>query len=172
MFLLKVKTGEEAVELIIKPMNYEQAMYISQWQYEEPYSIYSMDGSEECISELLNGFYYSVVEKDGQIIGYYCLGESAQVPAGSQFGAYDNKKFTDIGLGMRPDICGQGMGSKFLHEGIRFAKENLAAAAFRLTVASFNKRAINAYRKLGFKEDIYFVRTSDTGSLEFITMLL
>lgn len=153
-------------------MNYEEARHISQWKYEDPYSIYSMDGSEECINELLNEFYYSALDENGQIVGYYCFGESAQVPAGNQFGAYDDNNVTDIGLGMCPEFCGQGAGSEFLSEGIRFAKENLNANRFRLTVANFNKRAIKAYKSGGFKEHMAFVRSSDKGNLEFITMIL
>jgi [ribosomal protein S18]-alanine N-acetyltransferase len=159
------------MDLIIKPMNYEEATHISQWKYEEPYSMYSMDGSEDCINELLNGFYYSALNKDGQIVGYFCFGESAQVPAGNQFGAYDDKNVTDIGLGMSPELCGQGTGSKFLSEGMRFAKEHLNANRFRLTVAAFNKRAANVYKKVGFEECLFFMRSSDKGDMEFVTMI-
>jgi [ribosomal protein S18]-alanine N-acetyltransferase len=160
------------MDLIIKQMNYEEAEHISLWHYEEPYSMYNMDGSEDCIKELLNGFYYSALSKDGQIVGYFCFGESAQVPAGNQFGAYDSKDMVDIGLGMNPELCGQGAGSEFLSEGIRFAKENLKVNRFRLTVAAFNKRAVNVYKRVGFKEHMAFVRSSDKSNLEFIIMIL
>ncbi|MVX64979.1 hypothetical protein GKZ28_14900 [Clostridium chromiireducens] len=51
------------MELNIKQMNYNEAKQISKWIYKEPYSIYSMDESENCINELLNGYYYSVSEE-------------------------------------------------------------------------------------------------------------
>lgn len=46
--------------LNIKQMDYENARHISKWTYEEPYSIYSMNKSDNCINELLNGDYYFV----------------------------------------------------------------------------------------------------------------
>lgn len=40
------------MKLNIKQMNYEEAYEISKWIYQEPYSIYSNDGSDSCITEL------------------------------------------------------------------------------------------------------------------------
>ena len=42
------------MKLNIKRMNYEKANEISKWIYQEPYSIYSNDGSDSCIRELLD----------------------------------------------------------------------------------------------------------------------
>lgn len=101
-----------------------------------------MDGSDDCIDELLNGTYFSASDKENNLIGYYCFGESAQVPVGKQFGVYDCKDSTDIGLGVNPNLCGQGIGLTFLKSGLDFAKNKRSAKMFRLTVAAFNQRAI------------------------------
>lgn len=58
-----LNNGGFNMELNIKQMNYNEAKQISKWIYKEPYSIYSMDESENCINELLNGYYYSVSEE-------------------------------------------------------------------------------------------------------------
>lgn len=88
-------------------MNYKEAKEISNWHYKEPYSIYSIEDSEEDINELLNGYYYSVSDTNNNLIGYYCFGEAAKVPAGNKFGAYNLIDHTDIGLGINPDLCGK-----------------------------------------------------------------
>lgn len=160
------------MELTIKQVNYDEAKLISQWIYEAPYSIYSMDGSDSCINELLNGLYFSVTDKEGTLVGYYCFGESAQVPAGKQFGVYDDTDYTDIGLGIKPDLCGQGLGFDFFSNGLEFARNQLSAKGTRLTVAAFNQRAIKVYEKAGFKKVSSFKRISEAGEMEFWVMTL
>lgn len=154
----------------IHQMNIEEAMLISKWKYEEPYSIYSMDGSREAINELLDGSYYSVRDEEANLIGYYCYAESAQVPVGRKFGAYDEKDVTDIGLGMNPALCGQGLGYEFFSNGIEFAQKELGAVKFRLTVAAFNKRAIKVYERAGFRKVTSFERISKDSITVFEVM--
>lgn len=156
----------------IEKMNHKDAEQISKWTYTGPYSIYSMDGSEECLNELLDGSYYSVNDKDGNLIGYFCFGKAAQVPAGNRFGAYDSNEYTDIGLGVRPDLCGQGLGLRFLQEGMLFARNEMSAGKLRLTVARFNQRAMTVYERAGFVKGMSFERVSEKGNIEFIIMHL
>lgn len=158
--------------LIIKRMNNDEAKQVSKWIYGEPYSIYSMDESDDSINELMNGYYFSVLDEEDNLIGYYCFGESAQVPAGHQFGVYDSADMIDIGLGMKPDLCGQGLGLRFLGSGLDFARDTLSAKGFRLTVATFNERAIKTYQRVGFKKVNSFEKASENGNLEFWVMVL
>lgn len=160
------------MELNIKQMNYDEAKQISKWVYKEAYSIYSMDGSDNCIGELLNGTYFSVSKEENNLIGYYCFGESAQVPVGNQFGVYDCEDITDIGLGINPNLCGQGLGLEFFSSGLDFARNNLSAKGFRLTVATFNQRAIKVYQRAGFEKVNSFERITETGKIDFWVMIL
>lgn len=158
------------MRFLIKKMNRIDAEIISKWTYQEPYSIYNMDGSEECMSELLDGSYYSAFDEEDNLIGYFCFGKSAQVPAGNQFRAYDDNAYTDIGLGIRPDLCGKGLGFSFLEKGIRFAYSELSAVKIRLTVAGFNQRAIKVYERAGFIRATAFNRVTGKGEMEFLVM--
>ena len=160
------------MELNIKSMNYDEAKQISKWIYNEPYLLYSMDESDECINELLNGDYFSVSDRENNLIGYYCFGESAQVSVGKGFGVYDSKDIIDVGLGMKPNLCGEGLGVNFLNNGLDFVRNHLGAKGFRLTVASFNQRAIKVYEGVGFKKVNSFERISDIGKTEFWVMIL
>ncbi|GAA0180876.1 GNAT family protein [Clostridium sediminicola] len=160
------------MELNIKQMNYDEAKKISKWIYKESYSIYSMDESDNCINELLNGHYFSVSDRENNLVGYYCFGESAQVPVGNRFGVYDSEDITDIGLGIKPNLCGQGLGLDFLSSGLEFARNKLSAKGFRLTVATFNQRAIKVYQRVGFKKVNSFERISEIGKIEFWVMIL
>ena len=153
-------------------MNRGKAEQISKWIYEEPYSIYSMDESDNDIKELLNGYYYSVSDMENNLIGYYCFGESAQVPVGNQFGVYDSRDIIDIGLGIKPNLCGQGLGLDFFSKGLDFARNKLSAKGFRLTVASFNERAIKVYERSGFTKVNTFKKVSKNEEIEFWVMIL
>lgn len=159
------------MDVTIKHMNYDEAKQISKWIYKEPYSIYSMDGSDNCINELLNGTYFSVFDKENNLIGYYCFGESAQVPVGNEFEVYRCNDITDIGLGIKPNLCGQGLGLEFLSNGLNFAKNKLSAKGVRLTVATFNQRAIKIYKRAGFEKVHSFERISETGKINFWVMI-
>jgi len=155
---------------IIRKMTKRQAEDISTWKYDKPYSIYDMDGSKEILDELLDGSYYAVTNEKDELIGYFCFGDAAQVPGGKQCGAYLGDDAIDIGLGMRPDLTGKGMGLKFLYKGLKFAKEIFSSTHIRLTVATFNKRAIKVYEKLGFKKEKIFKSKTKKGDLEFMSM--
>lgn len=156
----------------ISQMNWEQANQISNWGYEEPYEIYSMDGSDECINELLNFNYFSVTDDEEKLIGYFCYGEAAQVPAGRKFDVYDDTNLVDIGLGIKPELCSKGLGNEFLLMGIEFGRNMLSIKRFRLTVAAFNERAIKVYQRVGFEKIDSFVRVTDQNELEFWVMIL
>jgi ribosomal-protein-alanine N-acetyltransferase len=95
--------------------------------------------------------YYSVYDERGDLAGYFCFGEDARVAAGRRLGVYEREDALDVGLGMRPDLTGRGLGEEFVHAGLRVARETYSPKAFRLTVAIFNRRAIRVYEKAGFR---------------------
>ncbi len=131
-------------------MTKEFAFEISQWTYPDIYSFYSFDGSSETLKELMNGEYYVATDNDNKVLGYICIGKSAQIPT-LEKDIYVDETVLDIGLGLNPALCGNGFGSKFLADGISFAKQKFNASYYRLTVASFNQRAIKVYDRIGFK---------------------
>ncbi len=159
------------MKFIIKEMTDKEAREICTWKYDDIYSFYNMD--ESSFNDLVNDPYHCVIDEDRNLVGYCCFGESATVPNGKLVGAYDEEGFIDIGLGMLPKLCGKGFGAAFLNKCIELGEEKFNISNFRLTVATFNKRAIKVYEKLGFKKDRYFNRiTQDGRTIEFVTMKL
>ncbi len=153
------------MELFIKKMSDKYAINILNWKYEPPYDFYNNEINADSIKELIENSYYVLVDTHGEIFGFFCIGESAQVPLGSTVGAYPDG-FIDIGLGMNPKFTGKGMGFAFFSYILNYVKEIHTPLPFRLTVATFNKRAIHLYEKLGFikKQKFQF------GTVEFVTM--
>ncbi len=135
----------------------EEAMEINTWTYEEPYSLYSFSGEKEVIEELLDGTYYGCCDDQGDLIGYFCFGANAQVLGGRDANLYGGEDVIDIGLGMKPALTGKGIGKEFFQAGIAFATKEFNAKMFRLSVATFNTRAITLYKNIGFKQGTIFL---------------
>ncbi|AFS70478.1 GNAT family N-acetyltransferase [Exiguobacterium antarcticum] len=145
------------------PMTFEHATAILKWTYLSPYDFYNMEVSDEAYAELLDGSYQAVVNQE-QLVGFFCTGRSAQVPAGLQFGLYADD-YLDIGLGRHPELTGQGTGFTFCSFVLDTAKSQ-TSLPLRLTVATFNERAIHLYEQLGFRQQSTF----STAHATFIVM--
>ena len=154
----------------LHPITESDAREISGWHYDEPYSIYDADPA--AIPTLLDErfAYHSVRDEDGELAGYFCFGIDAQIPEGRRLGLYDGDAL-DVGLGMRPDLTGKGIGPEFVQAGLGFARDRYKPAAFRLTVATFNERAIRVYQKVGFESMTTFGGSLATGGREWLLML-
>jgi [ribosomal protein S18]-alanine N-acetyltransferase len=129
----------------IAPLTREHAADISTWKYEVPYDVYDMDGSQP--EELLQPEvgYYAVLAAD-RLIGFRSFGPDGQVPGW----LYDDSAL-DTGGGLRPELTGRGLGRLAISAGLAFGRERFAPAAFRVTVASFNIRALRTVTALGFE---------------------
>jgi [ribosomal protein S18]-alanine N-acetyltransferase len=154
----------------LKQITRSDARAISRWRYEEPYSIY--DGDPTSVDALLQPrfAYHSVYDERGDLTGYFCFGEDAQVVAGKRRGLYEVEPALDVGLGMRPDLTGRGLGEEFVHAGLRFARETYSPPAFRLTVATFNQRAIRVYERAGFEIVERFGADTQSADKEWLLM--
>ncbi|WPK10962.1 GNAT family protein [Lysinibacillus louembei] len=153
------------MQLFIESMDKEKASAILNWRYEAPYDFYNNELTDEALQELLDGSYNAIVDDKQQLIGFFCVGKGAQVPAGNRFDAY-TASCVDMGFGMNPHLTGQGNGFDFCSLIMQFIEQNYAGTPIRLTVAKFNQRAIHLYEKLGFVAQAEF----SSELAEFIVM--
>ena len=158
------------MRFILKPITPDDARAISRWRYQAPYSIY--DGDPTSVDSLLQPrlCYYSVFDESGDLVGYFCYGKDARVATGRRLGVYAREPALDVGLGMRPDLTGRGLGEGFVHAGLRFARKTYSPQAFRLTVATFNRRAIRVYERAGFEIVETFGAPTPGGEWEWLLM--
>lgn len=156
------------MEPIFKEMSEGEARGISAWHYDPPCDFYDMAKDPEDLEELLDPEkrrdYYSATS-DGELVGYFCFGSEARVPGGDYSG-----EALDIGLGVRPDLTGKGLGLEFLEAGLRFAKRRFSPARFRLSVAEFNERAIKVYERAGFEKAESFIQRTNGKGHPFVRM--
>jgi RimJ/RimL family protein N-acetyltransferase len=74
----------------------------------------------------------------------------------------------EMGLGLRPDLTGHGLGETFGRTCLRFASPALGAQSHTLAVAAFNHRAVAVYERAGFQEVERFERFTNGGLHAFI----
>ncbi|WP_413382000.1 GNAT family N-acetyltransferase [Alkalihalobacillus sp. 1P02AB] len=154
-------------DLTILPMNQKYAFEILQWRYPKPYDFYNIYYSNHALSELLEENYFAVVNQNNGLVGFFCTGRSSQVPSGVLVKAYEND-CTDVGLGIKPHLTGRGNGYDFCSFIFSYIqKQKTSQTSLRLTVATFNQRAIRLYKKLGFIKDKQFHHHQ----IEFMTMV-
>ena len=139
-----------------RPMDVSHARTIATWRYEPPYDFYN-PGDD--LSDLLRPdyHYYAVMDSNGELAGYCCFGADARVPGGD----YPDDGSLDVGVGLRPDLTGRGLGAGFLRAVLEFGKRTFAPAAFRITVAAFNERSRHLCLRSGFRPMRRFARAGD-----------
>lgn len=145
-----------------EPMNKSHAQAIAGWRYEDIYAFYDADQDVEDLEELLDprnwmDKYWAVVDERGELVGFFCFEKEGGVVA--------------VGLGLRPDCTGKGLGRAFVEAGLEFARCQFKPETFRLDVAAFNQRAIKVYERAGFKIGEVFMQVTNDGQYEFVRMV-
>ena len=136
-------------------MTASYAAAVVTWWYEEPYDCYDMTSVDpESLTAEGSGF-FALVDAD-ELIGFRSFGADGQVPGGR----YDSSAL-DTGGGLRPDLTGKGLGRQAISTGLAFGRERFAPVAFRVTVATFNARALRVVQALGFSPVEDFLASTD-----------
>ncbi len=137
--------GQE--DLLVVPMQREHACDIVDWHYAGEYSFYDLRHYPEDIEEILDADRYgvslfSVLNREGNLIGYLNF--------------VDEGKNLEIGVALRPEFVGKGMGSSFLKVGMDFARRTFIFKRFKIRVWKLNQRAIKVYEREGFRIETEF----------------
>jgi RimJ/RimL family protein N-acetyltransferase len=138
---------ETRIKISFSPIDERQACEIARWRYPPPYDLYNLAESKDAIAYALDpqNNFYAMEDKQGELVGFCSFGQDGQVPGGDY--AADA---LDIGLGIHPDLTGQGKGIDYVSCVLDFARETFDPPRFRVTIAVFNRRAQRVWRKAGF----------------------
>ncbi len=144
-----------------RQMEEEEAVEISGWRYEPPYDFYDARSDLDDLEELLDpkrrkGAYFSVFDSGGVLVGFFQFEKEG--------------KTVDVGLGMKPDLTGKGLGVGYLLAGLEFARRRFSPERFTLSVATFNERAIGVYERAGFRRGEVYPHETNGGEHEFLRM--
>ena len=147
-----------------RPMTQADAEEIASWRYPDPYSFYDVAADASDLAELLDAAlrgdaYVSVEDASGALAGFF------QFKVG-------RPDAIEIGLGLRPDLTGRGLGSGFVEAGLQEVRARFGPARIVLAVATFNRRAISVYERAGFVPVRTYMHTTNGGQWEFLEMEL
>jgi [ribosomal protein S18]-alanine N-acetyltransferase len=142
-------------------LSQEEAEAIAEWHYPEPYSFYDWSADVDDLQELLDpalrgDAYWAVRDDSDELVGHFSFKTKGTA--------------VEIGLGLRPDLTGRGLGAAFLAAGLEFAQERFSPERFTLAVATFNERAIKVYERAGFARDRVYMHSTNGGEWEFLEM--
>jgi ribosomal-protein-alanine N-acetyltransferase len=144
-----------------RQMEDAEAVEISGWHYAPPYDFYDATSDPDDLQELLDAkrrkdAYFSVFDEDGALVGFFQFERQG--------------KTVDLGLGIRPDLTGKGLGVGYLLAGLQFARERYSPDGFTLSVATFNERAILVYERAGFRRGKEYMHNTNGGEYLFLSM--
>lgn len=146
----------------VRAMTAADAHAIAAWRYPGAYAFYDAGADPNDLAELLDpaGWGSSYFAVDGgaraELVGLFVVKLSGGV--------------AEIGLGLRPDLTGRGLGLPFVEAGLRFAAQALGATSYSLGVAAFNARAIAVYRRAGFEETERYLHATNGALHDFVRM--
>jgi ribosomal-protein-alanine N-acetyltransferase len=145
-----------------RPLTQADAEAIACWHYPEPYSFYDWAEDPDDLAELLDAesrgdAYFAAEDEAGELVGFFSFRER-------------EARTCTIGLGLRPDRTGRGLGGPFLEAGLAHARSHLAPERFVLSVATFNRRAIAVYERAGFVPVRRYMHETNGGEWEFLEM--
>lgn len=148
--------------LKIQTMTEPDAREMLSWQYEPPYAMYSMTTIDDAdmpdeVAYLLDAdnHFYAIYDS-GEMIGHCVFHAEARVSGDSYA-----EDALDVGIGMRPDMTGQGRGRDITRQVLNFAREQYAPSMYRATIIAWNKRAQAVCLQNGFRQSRRFA--SDDG---------
>jgi len=152
-------------QLTIAPLELSYCQQICSWRYEPPYDCYQWpswdnmkkDEIEFADSAIRKAQYAAVISPNGDLIGY------------AQF--FPMMNVTRLGLGLRPDLCSQGIGPLFVRLIAEEARRRNPQHEIDLEVYSWNRRAIRAYEQAGFQITDTYERLDKGCFVECICMV-
>jgi len=133
-----------AGEPTVRALTAGEADVIAGWRYPPPYDVYDDRGDDGAGPDALE-VRYAIIE-DGELVGFCSFGADGRVPGGR----YPDGPL-DVGIGMRPDLTGRGLGARYLAAVVGFARRELGATGLRVTVAELNARALRLFEVAGFR---------------------
>ena len=147
----------QALKYDFMPMSQEQAEIIATWHYPTPYSFYDVKAINDILASQSQGNGSYVALADQEIIGFFTY--------------VSTSKEIQLTLGLRPDLCGMGLGSTFLNDIEAFLTHHVHAQLLQLTIATFHQRAVKIGEQCGYIIRKTYQQDIDGKTYEFHQMV-
>lgn len=153
-------------DLTIRAATEADVRRFAEWRHPPPYDVYDIPGPvDKAVGYFLRpSTNCHVIVEDDEVAAFFTFGSDARVPGGDY-----STPARDIGLGMRPELTGQGRGRSFIDAVVEFAR--VGDMPLRVTIAVANLRAIRVWSNAGFREVQRFASPElILGSNEFLVL--
>ena len=153
----------EPAGLALTPMSESEAREVLGWRYPPPYDALNpnpetLDEDAAAMADLAR-LYFAARDPAGRLAGFCCFGPEARVPGFD----YPDDGRADIGLGLRPELTGRGLGGSLLSAATGLAAGlRLAPGGYRATVWAENARSRRLFERAGYRELARFRSTAPT----------
>jgi [ribosomal protein S18]-alanine N-acetyltransferase len=138
------------MQLKLQALSQTRAREIVNWRYESPYDFYNIppEHAEQAVKNLLepSNNCFEILDVNNIFLGCCSFGPDGQVPGGNY-----SEPALDVGMAIDPARTGQGNGRVIAKAVLEFAQVRFSPARFRVTIATFNQRAIRVWQGLGFE---------------------
>jgi RimJ/RimL family protein N-acetyltransferase len=157
--------------LYVKELTLQHCKEICSWRYPAPYDIYNwfpwgimvaqeLQFADPCIRVSQFAAVVQVEEEknhEAELIGYV------------QY--FPLHEVTRLGVGLRPDLCSQGLGALFMDAILKEALSRNPHYEIDLEVHTWNERAQKTYANAGFVKTDEYERMTPTGKGRFYCMV-
>lgn len=122
----------------------EEAREAAAWRYGGEYAVYNFPDWAECVSRgwsitdaaKRENAYFSV-RYAGELLGFFHI--------------MDRPGHVELGVGMKPELCGQGHGRALMERALGTIRQTRGHTPVQLAVRTFNVRAVRCYEHAGFR---------------------
>ena len=136
------------IALLRRPFTAGEARDLASWTYPPPFDVYDSRDAELFLRRTADGEgYYPALDDAGRLVAFAVLGVEARVS-----GQEPAAGVVDVGMGVRPDATGRGLGTALVGQVLALARERDGATAARAAVAASNTRSLALCRSAGFRD--------------------
>jgi len=150
-------------EYVLTRLTEDFAKEICSWRYDGDYSVYNFSDWNVVVK---NGWGLAI--KDMREKEFIAVLLNGKLIAYGKIREDEGKAF--IGIGLKPSWCGKGYGKDVMNLLIEECKKRFHNTPIALEVRSFNKRAINCYKTVGFQVRDKYLKKTFNGEDEFYYM--
>ncbi|MPN55467.1 hypothetical protein SDC9_203149 [bioreactor metagenome] len=153
------------MEFLIGELMEERAKQLCAWRYPGEYAVYDFLPWDIAVQQkwsitdpiVRESDFRSVSDEKGNFIGFFRM-------SGSESGR------VEIGLGLKPELCGLGLGKDFVKAVTRYALARHPDCLPYMEVRTFNLRAVKCYKSCGYTVVLRHNKIFPWGGGEFFLM--
>lgn len=149
----------------IEKLTEENAKQLCTWSYQGEYSVYNFSPWEIAVQQnqgITNPYvrestFRSVSDENGNFIGFFRMSK-------------EKSGKVEIGLGLKPECCGLGLGKSFVEAITEYTLAQHPDCPIYMEVRTFNVRAVKCYKTCGYSITLQHHKVFPWGSGDYFLM--